>query len=212
MSGDDKKNPRDNVSPKLKPKEAKTDNAAPAGHLGISQSMMGFETGGVTKVLNMQVEVIVQENEPAPQPELSPEEQRAEYLNNLPKDTTYTALTGNEQQDNESIAQGDVPVTDEEWDQIKEAHSTPDQPQKSYDDMMQSDGSTPFQATNDPEVNQHYKDRGETAVPQSMGFDAPDADGPYNRPRGTLEQLRESFNEAVDRPVETSKSKGPEPS
>lgn len=72
--------------------------------------------------------------------------------------------------------------------------------------MMQNDGSTHFELTNDKDVNDHFEDRGEQAMYKSMGFDAPDADGPYNRPRGTPEDLQASFNEAAAHTNEALKS------
>ncbi len=206
MSDNSDDHSRDNTSPKLKPKDAIDKGYAPPGQIRAQSSGPTPTAAGGVKVVHMTVDVIVQENEPDPQPELTPEEQRSEYLNNLPENTVFTSLTGNELQDNESIARGEVPVTDEELAALQEAKS-PQVEENTFDQMMQSDGSTPFQTTNDPEVNRHYKDRGETPTPKSVGFDAPDADGPYNRPRGTPEDLQASFNEAAAHSNEAYKSK-----
>ena len=139
---DSKKNPRDNVSPKLKPKDAKNENVAPPGHMGIDNNPSTLNLGSGVSVVNVSYQLVVQnpENEPDPQPELTPEEQRAEYLNNLPKNTAFTSLTGNELQDNESIARGEVPVTDEEFAALQENRS----PKTGGNHLRSDDGERRF--------------------------------------------------------------------
>lgn len=208
MSDDGKKNPRDNVTPKLKPKDVKTENVAPPGHMGITSADAGLTPGGSVKVVRMTVDVAVQENEP--EPELSLEEQRAEYLNNLPDNTEFTLLTGDEMIDKQSVENGDVPVTKEELAAIQDAKSP--QPQEStFDQMMQDDGATHFQKTNDPQVNQHYEERGETLV-HSDTEDHGLEDGAIDNPFGAKGDLERAFNRVKGHEVARGQTKGPEPS
>ncbi|MGH1466136.1 MAG: hypothetical protein ACRBBQ_12325 [Cognatishimia sp.] len=203
MSDDDKKNPRDNVSPKLKPKDAKNENVAPAGHMGIENNPSSLDLGSGVRVVNVSYQMVVQENEASPeQTELQAEVQ----------DTRPIAIaTGDKDIDAQSEAEGFQLKTQDEINELSGVEQNgeplePEQSANSFDEMMQDDGSTQFQRTNDRDVNQHFEDRGETPVPQSLGLDAPDAEGPYNRPRGTPEDLKASFNEAAAYSNEALKS------
>lgn len=203
MSDDGKKNPRDNVSPKLKPKDVKNENVAPPGHMGVSAYDMGMTPSGNVKVLRMTVDVAVQDTEQSPEPT----EQQAEV-----EDTRPIAIaTGDPEIDAQSEADGFRLMSKEEInaqsgvDENDQSIET-DAPENSFDEMMQSDGSTHFERTNDRQVNKHFEERGEIPVPKSLGYDVPDSEGPYDRPRGTPEQLKEAFERAATNSNEVLKS------
>ena len=194
----DDEGPRDNTSPEHKPENAANTSKAPKGSIGLQNSHPSLNLGGAQ---NREFTFVLEADE----------QHKADQTTPAPEDTRPIAIkSGDKEIDAQSEADGFQLKSQEEIDQLS-GEDTPDQPQNSYDDMMQSDGSTPFQATNDPEVNQHYKDRGETAVPQSLGSGEPSqSNNPkagYDRPQMSQSDYARAFQQASERTNEISKSK-----
>lgn len=160
MSDNSDEHSRDNTSPKYKPKDSVDKGYAPPGQLGTQPGGPTPTGVGGVKVVRMTVDVAVQDNEPEPSPELTPEEQRAEYLNNLPEGTTFTALTGDKAVDEQSVERGEVPVTENELDKLKSQDN--ENPKANYDrpQMSQSDYARAFRQASE-RTNEVYKSKGQ---------------------------------------------------
>ncbi|APX17050.1 hypothetical protein D1821_06075 [Phaeobacter inhibens] len=163
--------------------------------------------GGGVKVVNVSYQMVVQN-----------QEHEAAHTTPEPEDTRPIAIkSGDKEVDVQSELDGFQLKSQEEIDQLSGEH-TPDQPQNSFDQMMENDGSSTFQTTNDSAVNQHYRDRGETSVPQSLGTsnqsqqtnnDTSSKAG-YDRPQMSQSDYARAFRQASERTNEVYKSKGPD--
>lgn len=221
MSDDGKKNPRDNVSPKLKPKDAKNENVAPAGHMGIANNSPSLNLGSGVKVVNVSYQMVVQENEQSPEQT----ELKAEVEDTRP----IAVATGDKDIDAQSEADGFQLKTQDEINELSGVDQQgeplePDQPPNSFDEMMQDDGSTRFAKSNDQDVNKLYEQRGETPVSSFKEMEgrerentSDDAINPEDEssilkgPQGSMEDLKSAFKRARFRTNSLHKSQQIEP-
>lgn len=126
MSDDDKL-PKDNTSHKPKPTFSADMDEAPRGSVGFSSQLATPGLGGGSRYKTIDFTVHIRDDpEPVRQPELTPEEARADYLRNLPEGTEFTKLTGDKEVDQKSHEDGNVPVTDEEFETLKAENAQPE--------------------------------------------------------------------------------------
>ncbi|WP_065332292.1 hypothetical protein [Tritonibacter mobilis] len=121
MSDDEEKGSRDNTSPDHEPKNVDNKYDAPGGHMGTDKTRPKLGLGSGFQTINVSAQVYIerQEKDTSSTSKLSPEEERAAYLDSLPKDTVFTSLTGDPEIDKESIDRGEVPVTEDEFEKLK---------------------------------------------------------------------------------------------
>ncbi|MCT4609244.1 MAG: hypothetical protein N4A70_08550 [Pelagimonas sp.] len=187
---EDDKGPRKNTSPEHKPENAKNANAAPKGSVGNS-----FTPNGPSSAPREFVFTFEPENHQQP--------------TETPEDTRPIAVeTGIKEIDDQSHADGFQTKTIEEIETAAaEQEAAPSQ--ETFDDMMQPDGSTYFQRTNDRQVNKLHEDRGETPVHSVVGDHGLEA-GAIDNPFGSQEDLKRTFDQVKGREVSRGQSKGPE--
>lgn len=138
MSDKDNDKPSKNTAPEYRPKNAKSKADAPKGTSGILGTPASLDMGGPTKIVRMTVDVVVSDEIPfSQQPELTDAEKRAEYLKNLPQSTVFAPITGDEDIDNQSRKNGEVPVTKEEYESLKGAQKA-EGPQISQSDYAKA--------------------------------------------------------------------------
>jgi hypothetical protein len=116
MANSDDEKPKDNISPRLKPKSAQNKTLAPNGNLGIRGLDLPSQFSSTHQILDITVRVAVDGSVAKEQTDA---EKRAEYLETLPESTSFTAVTTDKDVDRKSIKDGDVPVTQEEMDALK---------------------------------------------------------------------------------------------
>ncbi|MDW3181646.1 hypothetical protein [Roseobacter sp.] len=192
MSDDDNDGSRDNTSPEPKPENTAKNNTAPAGHLGIQSVTTALTPNGTAKILNFQVQVAIEADEQTP---VEPEDNRPIALE-----------TGDEAVDQQSEEDG---YQLKPMDEISAAAADQDAEavNVSSDELFIDDGTTPTPATNDPEVNAFYTDQGYN---MSESDELSQAEGDYDRPQGTDEDLKETFNRVQSQSIvlDQSKDKG----
>lgn len=196
--------PRDNTSPEHKPENTANSSKAPKGSIGRQNSHPSLNLGGAQ---NREFTFVLEADEP----------HESAQTTRDPEDTRPIAITsGDKEVDAQSQADGFQLKTQDEIDQLSGVDPSgetvkPDQAHAAFDDMMQDDGATHFQRTDDPQVNQHYEDRGETPVNSDIDDHGLEA-GAIDNPFGAKGDLEKAFNRVKGHEIARGQSKGPEPS
>ncbi len=107
-----------------KPRRLGDKDKAPKGSVGLTLKAPGFGTAREINLVFVPDDEFLDNNADL---EPTKEEQRAEYLNNLPEGTEFTDLTGDEEVDQKSFEDGTVPVTPEELKALRAAQSESEQ-------------------------------------------------------------------------------------
>jgi len=185
MSDEENDDPRDNTSPEPKPEYTAKKNAAPAGHLGVRHSNVAPTPGGSVKILNINMQVAVQEDEQTPiEPELD--------------DRPVAIETGDEAVDRQSEQDGYRLKSLDEIQEETRSSSVETESKPITEDLTAA-------KTNDPELNEALEKQGYNLTTDHAASDT-DADLPYDRPRGSYADLKESFNRVQERAKSHQKS------
>mgnify|MGYP000031967945 CR=1 FL=1 len=187
---EDDEGPRDNTSPEHKPENSTNANSAPKGSLGRKSSLPSLNLGGGQ---NREFTFVLETDE----------QLDASQTTSEPEDTRPIAVeTGVKEIDDQSHVDGyqTKPIAEIEAEEaVQEAVSS----EGTYDQMMESDGSIAFQTTNDPAVNQQYRDRGERSVAASHNSGSETTDSPFT----SMEEMQEAFDKIKGEAVERGQSR-----
>lgn len=146
MSNDDEYEPKDgNTAPRHKPRFVGDRNRLPRG-LGEEKSLKNkaprLDLGSGKTYTEVSVTLYVEKEPSVEQTPKSATEQRADYLKDLPEATIFTDLTGDKDVDQQSMDRGEVPVTPEELDMVKESRQPQPEPSDTFN---QSDFAKAFE-------------------------------------------------------------------
>ncbi|MEP1327059.1 hypothetical protein [Pseudophaeobacter sp.] len=187
---DDDDGPRDNTSPEPKPENTNKQNSAPAGHLGKRVSVPVNSLGGGFQTIDVSFQIQVEHQNRSLEQAHEPEDIRP-----------IAVETGIKEIDDQSHADGYQTKPIEEI-EAEAAEQEVVSSENTFDQMMESDGSAIFQTTNDPAVNQQYRDRGERSVAASQNS-GETTDSPF----ASMEEMQEAFDKIKGEAIERGQSR-----